>query len=378
MTRNAAIEASLYVHVPFCLSKCAYCDFASTSVVDAGLRSAYLRTLREHIGRWQQTRVFAGGLPSLYVGGGTPTLLGDDLVELVTWISSRIGVRSGAEVTIETNPDTTDERVIASLVAAGTTRFSLGVQSFDDSVLRFLGRCHDAESAEKAAAVLRSAGADFSVDLICGVPGLTEGMWHATLERAIATDAAHVSVYPLAVEEGTPLSARIDAGTVPDIDPDRAAADMQAAARVLSAAGYARYEVANYARPGREARHNLGYWTGRPYVGVGPSAASMLPTDDGGRRRFAYPGAVDEWLSSDPLDVDAEVLTAQETAREDVMLALRLTAGVPVAQVFAAGVSLVIEQLLRRGLLERVDDRVRTTERGWLLGNEVFEAVLFD
>lgn len=369
--------AALYIHVPFCLSKCAYCDFASTPGASADKVDPYLETLRMHLERWAGTGVFDGGLPSLYIGGGTPTLLGEQLIRVVSYVLGRLGLEPGAEVTVETNPETTDPEVVAGLVGAGVNRFSLGVQSFDPAALRYLGRCHDAASAEQAARVLRDSCARFSIDLICGVPGLSEPAWRDTLKRAVATGADHVSVYPLTVEDDTPLAARIDAGASPDTDPDRAAADMVVARDLLTDAGFHRYEVANYARPGCEARHNLGYWTARPYVGIGPSAAGMLPHGDG-RRRFAYPRDLDTWLACDPLAPDGEYLSAEQTAREDVMLALRLATGVPAHQAAVAGVSAVLEDLAVRGLVERVGESWRTTERGWLLGNEVFQRVLFD
>lgn len=370
--------AALYVHVPFCLSKCAYCDFASVPAADETAQAAYLAGVARHLDHWIGRGVFEGGVPSVYIGGGTPTVLGDRLTELVRVIISRTELAPGVEVTVETNPDATDAALIRSLVDAGVNRFSLGVQSFDPATLRFLGRRHDADTAARAAETLRATGVSFSVDLICGVPGLAQSAWSATLRRAVATGADHVSVYPLAVEDGTPLAADVDAGRVPDTDPDTAARDMVLAAEVLGEAGFVRYEVANYARPGHEARHNVGYWTGVPYVGIGPSAAGMLPTPDGGRTRFVFPRELSRWLEGDLAAPDTETLTAEQAAREDVMLRLRLAVGVPVERVEAAGLTAVLDGLAADGLVESGHGAWRTTERGWLLGNEVFERVLFD
>lgn len=368
--------AALYVHVPFCLHKCAYCDFSSVAQADERSRAAYLDAVRFHVDHWAARGAFEGAVPSLYFGGGTPTLLGDGLTQIVAWLFDRLDVAPGAEVTVETNPETTDPRLIAELVAAGVNRFSLGIQSFDEAALRYLDRSHDAATAEKAARVLADSGAPFSVDLICGIPGMSGEAWRETLHRAVATGASHMSVYPLTVEESTPLAAAIESRRREDTDPDQAAADMLEAARILDQSGFHRYEVANYARPGFEARHNIGYWTGVPYVGIGPSAAGMLPDGDG-RIRFTYPRSLHEWLLAGPEGFETESLTAGEAAREDVMLRLRLTAGVASAQAESAGALPALEGLAARGLVERTGDAWRTTERGWLLGNEVFERVLF-
>jgi oxygen-independent coproporphyrinogen-3 oxidase len=276
----------------------------------------------------------------------------------------------------------------------------MGVQSFDDEVLATLGRCHDVARTEAALAVLRDADVDFSIDLMCGVPGQSFESWDATLESAVSSGARHISVYPLTVEEGTPLAAAIGRGDMAPPDPDVAADMMLAAEVVLAAAGMPRYEVANYAQPGHEAQHNLVYWTGGAYVGLGPHAASMLPaevfaevangegwplpwedTAPAARVRFTRETPLTEYLRR-PLAMPEplESLTAAERAREDVMLGLRLTAGVPVAVAQAAGVAPALRDLEETGLVSRFVDpdgveRWATTQKGWLLGNAVFSAV---
>lgn len=398
-TAAAPLPVSLYVHVPFCLSKCAYCDFYSVADHDAS-RSRFVDGVLLEAGRRAECGLL-DDVPTLYVGGGTPTVLGGALVRLVGELRATARLRPDAEITVETNPETTDDGLIAALVDAGVNRFSLGVQSFDDEVLRFLGRRHDALRALGAAETLRRSGATFSIDLICGVPGQTLASWDATLEAAVASGARHVSVYPLSVEEGTPLSAAIARGDAPAPDPDVAADMMLAAGVALAAAGMPRYEVASYARPGHECRHNIGYWTGRPYLGIGPRAASMLPFD-----AFARMAALEGWADGasphEPAairarvtrdaDVEAyaaaplehpgavELLDAGQVAREDVMLGLRLTRGVTRTRVEAAGLGEVLAALAERRLVVTGHDetgvaRWRTTELGWLLGNEVFGAV---
>ncbi len=398
-TAAAALPVSLYVHVPFCVSKCAYCDFHSVPGHESW-RQPFVDAALFEVGHWSHHDLL-DDVPTVYVGGGTPTLLGDGLVRLVRGLRETARIRPQAEFTVETNPETTDAILVAALIDGGVNRFSLGVQSFDDEILRILGRCHDAEAASGAARTLRDAGAAFSIDLICGVPGQSFESWDDTLEKAVASGARHVSVYPLTVEDGTPLAVAVESGSMPALDPDVAADMMLAADVALAAAGMPRYEVASYAQPGHEARHNQVYWSGGAYLGIGPSAASMLPHDtyvrladgegwplpeqDGGqpplaRTRFSHSSDLPAYLRR-PLTAPTELehLSEAEVKREDVMLGLRLRRGVLAASVEAAGLTAVLGGLADKGLVslsERDGDaRWRTTEQGWLLGNEVFGSV---
>jgi oxygen-independent coproporphyrinogen-3 oxidase len=394
----APTPVSLYIHVPFCVSKCAYCDFYS----EPGRPDLYARfvdAILFEAGHWSHHDLL-DDVPTMYFGGGTPTALGSELVRMVRGLRETARLRPDAEITVETNPETTDADLIATLVDAGVTRFSLGVQSFDDSVLSVLGRCHDGAKAESAIATLRAAGRPFSIDLICGVPGQSFESWEATLESAVACGARHISVYPLSIEDGTPLAAAVREGRVAEPDPDVAADMMLTAEVVLAGAGMPRYEVANYAQPGHEARHNVVYWTGGAYLGLGPHAASMLPYDvfervaglEGwsvapigpdrpARARFTRESGLEQYLRT-PLaqPKPLETLTAAEAAREDVMLGLRLAAGVAAHAVDSAGLTEVLAGLAVRGLVTLGEDgegveRWRTTQQGWLLGNQVFGAV---
>lgn len=415
--RPAPTAVSLYIHVPFCVSKCAYCDFYSMRPEDADLsftridglrvsrvapdpRDAFVDAVLSTL-EWAASPVL-GDVATVYIGGGTPTVLGGRLVDLVDGVLARAGVRPGAEVTVETNPETTTPELTQALVESGVNRFSLGVQSLDDDVLRTLGRCHDAARALEACATLARSDAPFSIDLMCGVPGQSLSSFSETLERASQTGALHASIYALSVEPGTPMAARIEAGELCSPDPDEAAAMMELANRSMAYHAMDRYEVANWAYPGCESRHNLGYWTGRPYVGVGPGAHSMLPAamartlqpssvwtgllgpevPDEARVRFCVNDTLEDFALGgwDRMPSEMEVLTSDEAAREDVMLGMRLTLGVPVAQAGAAGVEAALERLEAAGLVERHAgsdgvERWRTTERGWLLGNEVFAEV---
>jgi oxygen-independent coproporphyrinogen-3 oxidase len=332
-------------------------------------------------------------VPSIYVGGGTPTVLGRRLPELVAGVRGILGSAADTEVTIEANPESVTRDLVRDLRSAGVTRVSLGVQSFDDDALRLLGRAHDGSAAREAISVLNDGCIPFSVDLMCGVPGRDSSVWSDDLATVLSSKAGHVSVYPLSVEEGTPLAERIAAGSLVVPDADDAASELILASRILHSAGFARYEVANYAQPGQECVHNLRYWTGGPYLGVGPSAASMLPVEsakrtplgaravyswpDDWRVRFTWHTELEPFLASlwDCQPAAIEALTPAESAREDAMLALRLQRGLAVDAASKAHVSDVLQELESEGLVYREDDRWRTTERGWLLGNEVFARV---
>lgn len=403
---GGALSTSLYVHVPFCVLKCAYCSFHSNPVSgEPGVGEHFSWAVGESVAHWAELGVL-DDVVSVYIGGGTPTTLGAPLVTLVESIASTCRLAPGAEITVETNPDTTEPALTERLVHAGVNRFSVGVQSFDDEVLRTLGRCHSARSAARAVHDLTSSGARVALDVMCGVPGQTSESWDRTLEHVLESGVGHVSVYPLTLEEGTPLAESVRAGTTGGLDDDLAAEMMERASAVLSAGGLERYEVASYARPGEESVHNRGYWTGRPYVGVGPASASMLPADvfdsaisceawnDPGvagvghtvgrvpegtaRVRFVRAADTSGFLRRPvgPPD-EVEYLSGTQAAAEDAMLGLRLAEGIPQSLAESAGALGALGDLARRGLVEQVEDRWRVTRTGWLLGNEVFEAVWF-
>ena len=389
---GARLPSHLYLHVPFCASKCSYCDFNSISGASDDIVRTVFTGMRTQLTTWSRSAL-DGVLDTVYVGGGTPSRYPEKVAEELGHVRSSFVVHPNAEVTVEGNPDSLDAESVALLSSAGATRISVGVQSFDDSVLRLLGRRHDAAEAWAACRVVAGAGLDLSVDLICGVPGQTITSWSETLERAASTGARHVSVYPLSIEDGTPLSVAVGGGLIDAPDPDAAADMMLLASTVLGHHGLVRYEVANYAKDREhESVHNTAYWTGRPYIGVGPGAHGMLDAatahavgmlgmgrEDAARVRYGNAPDIDQWLvgKGDTL----ETLTAEEAAREDVMLGLRLVRGVPAEQVEGAGLTAVLESLRTEGLTELSSPaaggvpRWRTTERGWLLGNEVFGRV---
>lgn len=380
-----ALPKHLYVHVPLCRSKCRYCDFYS--LADDGSVAPddlLVRTMLSAVA-WTRRSLPPTPLETLYVGGGTPTMLGKHLPLLVSELGRLFGLAAGAEVTVEANPDSLDAGLLQHLADAGVTRVSLGVQSLSEDALHWLGRPHDPRGAILAMLAVADAGLDLSVDLMCGIPSVSPSLWRASLEAVVECGATHVSVYPLSVEPGTPLASAVEAGElVPDAD--SAAEEMATAGEVLEALGLRRYETANYAVPGRESRHNLAYWTGAPYLAIGPSAHGMLTAPvatalglgefpaEVARVRYAVPAEL--FSGSDRIwDAELETLTTDEALREDAMLGMRLAVGIADDLATRAGVTGPLEGLERDGLVAHSEGRWRTTERGWLLGNEVFSRI---
>ena len=383
---------SLYVHVPFCRAKCAYCDFNSYAGQER-LIPAYADALLREASLWAEAEA-AGRIETLYFGGGTPSLLPiAEAKRLVGGLRQRFDVASDTEVTMEANPESVDATHLVALRRLGVNRLSLGVQSFDDAELRFLGRIHDAARAEKAYRAAREAGFDsVSIDLIFGLPGQTVAQWGRRLERAVALEPDHLSLYALTIEETTPLARRVARGECAEPDPDAQAEMYTWSSERLARAGYEQYEISNWARPGHRCRHNLTYWHSEPYLGMGAGAHSYV---DGYRlanelRPDRYIELVCSCGSAQPFvptklpHVESvELPDADREASDAVILGLRLTEGVSMAALGCRfGVDLggrygrEIGELEALGLLESVDGRIRLTERGRLLGNEAFQRFL--
>lgn len=278
---------ALYLHIPFCRAKCLYCDFDSRALTGCALEEA-IGAYCEGLSAQVDAHGNAGELSeveTVYVGGGTPSLLGGRLVGLVDLVRSYC---EPVEFTCEANPESFTLDLAQALRAAGVTRISLGVQSLNASELKAIGRVHSAEQAMLAIAQAKAAGFSTSCDVMCGLPGQTLDTFAETLRSLVTLNPGHVSVYPLQLEEGTPLARMEEAGDVEVPDEDFQAQCMDLAAEVLKEAGYERYEVASYAKPGHRCRHNIAYWTGKPYLGLGRSAASMLDVCKGECREARF------------------------------------------------------------------------------------------
>jgi oxygen-independent coproporphyrinogen-3 oxidase len=365
----------VYVHIPFCKHRCHYCDFNTYEGRD-DLHETYVDALVEEIGSWTGP---ARPATSVFFGGGTPTLLpAEQLARILRAIKDAIGVDSAAELTVEANPETVDRLYFERLLDAGFNRVSIGVQSLVPRVLLGLGRTHSPERALDAIAAARAAGfADVNADLIYGSPWERPEDWRSSLEGVIAAGPDHVSAYALTIEEGTPLSTLIATGRVPDVDPDVQAERYELAEHWLSAAGYVRYEVSNWASSGHASRHNVLYWSAGDYLGFGAGAHAHVQ----GRRWWSVRlprDYVDAALSGSPTEAGAEELQPDARAGEALMLGLRLRSGVDLdgfARRFGDEAlrrrEAVLGDLAGRGLVERDGSAVRLAPAATLLANEV-------
>lgn len=378
--------AGVYIHVPFCEKKCAYCDFYSLENHD---RTAdFLDAVgREAAG----TAGIAAGMDirTVYFGGGTPSVLPvAGLERILAAVHRSCTVRPDAEITIEVNPGTITRSYLQDLRSAGFNRLSIGVQSFDPQALAFLGRIHSADDARRAIADARAAGfRNLSIDLIYAVPGQADADWDATLDEAVRTGPEHISAYSLIVEEQTPLFTRVQQGLVRPHDDAHEAALYERTMAVLEDAGYEHYEVSNYARPGMHSRHNSAYWDHTSYIGLGPSAHSFLrPAPGRPARRWSNVrsiGAYCDGAMTGGRTVDREEdLSAAELFEEGVFLGLR-SGGLDEAAVEAlSGIRFTARQrstlagLCETGLAERVGERVRLTRAGFMLCDEVCARML--
>jgi putative oxygen-independent coproporphyrinogen III oxidase len=349
----------VYVHVPFCRVRCGYCDFNTYTSAELGGgadQAGYASAATAELDL--AARVLDGaGLPArpastVFFGGGTPTLLPvPDLAGLLGAVRQRFGLGAGVEVTTEANPDSVTERSLAELAAAGFTRVSFGMQSAVPHVLATLDRTHDPERVALAVSWARRAGLAVSLDLIYGTPGESAGDWRASLEAALCCEPDHVSAYALVVEAGTRLAARVRRGEVAAPDDDDLADKYEVADALLAGAGLHWYEVSNWARtPADACRHNLGYWRGDDWWGVGPGAHSHV----GGVRwwNVRHPRAYADRIAAGESPAQArEVLDAGQRRAERVLLGVRLAEGLPLAELDGGGRG-AVTGLIARGLLE--------------------------
>ena len=374
----------VYVHIPFCRQKCFYCDFPSFAGQERYM-DAYIRALcREIEVRGSSYRQQWGEPATVYIGGGTPSVLPASLMKmLLEKLSAILTGENTRELTVECNPGTVDADFLHMLREKGVNRLSFGVQSFDDAVLRRIGRIHTGQDAVQAFAAAHAAGFEnLSLDLMYGLPGQTMEILQASVEQALALSPAHVSLYGLQVEQGTVFSRMQEMGRL-CLPEDEIAEDMyDYMTETLPAAGYARYEISNFALPGYESRHNLSYWQDVPYLGLGAGAHSYL---DG--QRWTAGDGITSYIKT--VEQGGRIVEPEEPAtaaiamEEFAFLALRTTAGISrerFAQRFGCSLDSVyrqaIEKLRHKGLLEDTGRTVHLTSLGMKYGNWAFEEFL--
>jgi oxygen-independent coproporphyrinogen-3 oxidase len=373
--------AGIYIHIPFCRSRCSYCDFA-TGLYESALAERYVTSVVSEITSWREVE-HPETVDTIYFGGGTPSLLSPAQLEvLLNAARKRFDVSPNAEVTMEMNPGTVTPEALAAFRELGINRASFGAQTFDDRELARLGRSHSSDDTRRTYSLLRDAGFDnVSFDLIAGLPGQTLNGWTRNLTEAFALQPQHLSFYLLEVHEGTPLATHIKTGLQPAPDEDLAAEMYRAMLESAARAGYQHYEISNLCLPGFESRHNTMYWTGAPYYGLGCSAHSF----DGESRRWANERDLSKYVAivernESPL-VEDRRLTEDDRRAEAVFLGMRMMAGVRTGEfkeLFGVDLRTLhaddLESFQQAGLIEFDGDLLKLTRAGALLSNEVFAA----
>jgi oxygen-independent coproporphyrinogen-3 oxidase len=357
------LPSHLYVHVPFCARRCSYCDFsiAVRRTVPVG---DYLDGIRRELdGLTEGAASDPWRIDTLYLGGGTPSRLGGEGIgELVSLISRRASIAPDAEVTIEVNPEDVTAQAVDQWCAAGINRVSLGAQSFSDTVLVWMHRTHDAAQISNAVRTLRAGGiANLSLDLIFALPPEVERSWEADLDAALALEPDHISLYGLTVEPATPLHRWTAVGRVSPTAEERYANEFLHAHRRMTEEGFTHYEVSNFAHPGRESRHNSVYWTGTPYLGIGPAAHSF-----DGLHRWWNIRAYAEW--ADVLRAGGRVIEGEELIENDAATTERVYLGLRTSNGYRVGPTdrRAAEDWTRAGWAEFDGDLVRLSAEGWL------------
>ncbi len=374
-------KLGIYVHIPFCRSKCQYCDFYSLGGSrEKELTDLYLQALPAHI-REFGARARDYTVDTVYFGGGTPSFFGaEGLVRIFNELQRRFDVASDAEVTFEANPDSAQPALLQKLHSEGFNRMSLGVQTDNDDLLKKLGRPHNYEQAVTAVRNARNAGfQNISLDLIYGLPGQSFEDWKATLDHVLELEPEHMSCYGLKVEEGTPLWEYRDCCNLPDEDDQ---ADMYLyACDKLSASGFRQYEISNFAKPGLESKHNLKYWLGGEYLGFGPSAAS-----DFAGKRFTIRANITDYcdgvLKGGTILSECEDMPPRERAGEYLMLRLRTTHGIDADEYTRRfllpfrPIGKLLDRFAEMGFVRQDESRYYLTPKGMLISNKILAELL--
>lgn len=375
-------HAGIYIHIPFCATRCHYCNFA-TGGYESELARRYTTAVRDEIGRADvSNKVMMRQVDTIYFGGGTPTTLTvGQISSLIETCRRGFDVAPDSEITAEANPESISQNYLEELRSAGVNRLSFGAQSFDDGELRMIGRTHTSEAAREAVRAARAAGfANVSIDLIAGLPEQKMETWRRNLEEAFALAPDHLSVYLLELYKDAPMLHRINRGELRAIDDDLTVEMYFALVDEAERRGFEHYEISNWARPGSESRHNLKYWTGAPYWAFGVSAAGY-----DGRERWSNTRNIHEYLtrieSGQSTLVERIELDDDDRQSENLFLRLRLKDGVDLDEHSRRfGVNALeryrdeIERLREAGLVELGENRLKISRAGAVLANEVFAA----
>lgn len=405
---------SLYVHIPFCETKCPYCDFNTYSRIEPMLPS-YLEALRLEIEIWGDM-LRSPLLSTVFFGGGTPSYIPvEGLNSILNTVASSFNISEGVEITLESNPGDLNESTLRNYLDAGVSRLSIGVQSFNDQMLKLLGRRHTSDQAVQAfEAALKAGFTNVSIDLMYGLPYQTMETWSETLNTVKQLDPHHISLYALTLEEGTPMENWVASGRMTDPDPDLAADMYLLAEDRMDSLGYCHYEISNWSKPGFQSEHNLTYWKNLPYLGVGPGAHSYISDcrfqnirspreyitrlevesreNRGSRYGFSESVSNDldinydasevvSFIESVPVVEKMELVDNNLEMAETMMMGLRLSDGINLDNfAYRFGISpdkvygIIIDQFVSDGLLEIQSGCIRLTGKGRLLGNEVFSS----
>ena len=351
----------IYIHIPFCKSRCKYCDFFSTTHLEK--RSQYVEAL---LCEWQDRKhELHNPIRTLYIGGGTPSTLDIDSLQLIV---DSLQVNTVEEITLEVNPGDVTKEKAAAWRKIGINRLSMGVQSFNDALLQLVGRRHTAQEARNAVAIAQAAGFDnISIDLMYALPSQTMVQWQNDVEEALQLGVQHISSYGLIYEEGTALTTLLEHGVIEAVDEDTEMQMYDYLVERLTANGYVHYEVSNFALPGRESKHNSSYWNDTPYLGLGAGAHSY----DGQTRSWNISN-LDQYIEqalSHRLQAEKEELTAEARHMERVMLGLKTNQGVAVEDINMAKAEVHLQQ----GWLRQEGNRVIATTQGFHVLNRIIE-----
>jgi len=377
-------QAGVYIHIPFCKTKCPYCSFSSAPLIgqapitylDAVINQAQLMASHP----WTKTIQFS----SLFIGGGTPTIYrGGELEKLIDSCRSLFPFTMNPEITVETNPNTVSRESLTALHRAGVNRLSIGVQSFSDNLLKTIGRSHTSSQARESVQLAQEIGFEtVNIDLIFGLPGQTVKEWQASLDQALAFDPGHISLYELMIEEETPFAQNHDQGILNLPSEDDVVLMLEAILQRTEKAGYQRYEISNYAKPGKECRHNMNYWQNGQYLGLGASAFSCI---EGMRIKNVDAPALFITLvnqQKSPFE-SIECLSLEASFRESVIMGLRMVEGISVSDMQERyGISMMdyygstFKNLEDSGLLQQSENRIRLSAKGFPIANQVLSQLV--